>query len=82
MITIRDLYLYEAFKVDGEEEDPYYPEWICKECALKNSGREFKNHISTNHTGECGWCHKETSVSQPRDWKYPYYSGEEAGVTQ
>lgn len=47
-----------------------YPSWICKECAYK-LGYPQMSMLSTYHIGSCGWCKKQTAVTQPRDYGYP-----------
>lgn len=50
-----------------------YPGVICRTCALSNHGRWPEGHVATFYPGKCGWCGKETTVTEPRDWRYPDY---------
>ncbi len=52
-----------------------YPQWICKDCAINNSGIWPEGHHGSFHGGVCGWCEEEKGVTQPRDWGYPIYLG-------
>jgi len=56
------------------EED--YPVWCCIDCGREAFIRTYKKPmreggVATFHEGECGSCHKVTSVTEPRDYGYP-----------
>lgn len=44
----------------------YYPTWICHECGAQ-AGNRIPG-ISTWHTGTCGICMCDKSVTEPRDF--------------
>ena len=73
MISLRDVLLYKAINGDKEPLHSDYPSLVCTECALKNGGRFPRDHIATFHIGDCGWCKKKCSVSQPRDYRFPKF---------
>ena len=79
MVSLRDVLLYEAIYGDKELPKRDYPEWICTECAITNGGRFPRDHIATFHVGECGWCKKKASVSQPRDYRFPNHNKQKEG---
>mgnify|MGYP003341293787 CR=1 FL=1 len=45
------------------------PAWVCHECGDKHRAGEWFT-ISTWHIGECGVCHTEQAVTEPRDCGY------------
>ncbi len=54
-----------------------YPAWICWNCGNK-IGRMAERHAATFHDGDpndasdkCGWCGSKSSLTEPRDFKYP-----------
>lgn len=49
-----------------------YPDAICHDCGTKH-GRLRLPDVSTRSMGTCGWCGRETVVTQPRDYGYPAY---------
>lgn len=51
----------------------HYPAWICTDCAVKNKGKFPKGHIATWHIEECGWCHENKAVTEPKDYGFPRY---------
>lgn len=51
-----------------------YPAWICTECA-NGLGCPNRKTISSFHNGNCGWCLKETKVTEARDFGYPPFKG-------
>ena len=46
-----------------------YPAWICIDCGVKY-GR-YRSDCATFHEGECGWCKKQATVTEPRDYGFP-----------
>lgn len=50
-----------------------YPQWTCKECALKHGGRYPDGHISCWHLDTCPVCGIHKEVTQPRDYCYPKF---------
>jgi len=56
-----------------------YPFWICADCAY-SLGCPNRKTISCYHLGECGWCKKETAVTQPRDYGYPPFSNNKCDI--
>ena len=64
---------YQAIYGDKEPPKSDYPAWVCTECALKNGGRFPRDHMATFHMGECGWCKKRASVTEPRDYRWPKF---------
>ena len=50
---------------DGADHD-YYPAWVCSPCAAKYTTRCAG--AATWHTGTCGICGIEASVTEPRDF--------------
>jgi hypothetical protein len=45
-----------------------YPVWICRECGRKHGHGWPEGHVATFHTGTCGVCGREASVTEPRDY--------------
>ena len=43
-----------------------HPAWVCNDCGQDHYG--VPNAISTWHTGKCGICGEERSVTEPRDF--------------
>ncbi len=50
-----------------------YPTWICVECAVSNGGKWPLGHVAICHSGICGWCDKNRSVTQAKEYGYPHY---------
>lgn len=48
-----------------------YPDWICDSCGDKYG--KYSAGCSTFHTGICGVCGEEASVTEPRDYGYPVF---------
>jgi hypothetical protein len=44
--------------------------WICPQCAYDAGARPFPGHLATFHTDECGSCHEQRSVTEPRDFDW------------
>lgn len=66
--VLQDLdgyYTIESIKWDE------YPAWICRDCAESHGGSWPAGHVATFHSGVCGWCSQQASVTEPRDWRYP-----------
>jgi hypothetical protein len=53
----------------------YYPSEICIECGNKH-GRSRNVYAIGMWAGKCGWCGKEGTVTAPRDFRYPEFTGE------
>lgn len=54
--------------------DRYYPSEICFECGYKH-GRASGVHAISVWDGKCGWCGHEGTVTAPRDFRYPEFTG-------
>lgn len=76
----------EACKIchDGDQEalakkfkKKPYPDWVCEDCAKKAGGRLPKVNATTWHNDICGVCEEEKVVTEPRDYRYPYFKGHE-----
>ena len=61
--------------VDTYSTKDKYPAWICSACGNKYG--KARDTIATFHFGECGWCNKKASVTEPRDYGYPKYKPKE-----
>lgn len=48
-----------------------YPQTICAECGEKYG--KYKGGVSSVYPGVCGWCKKETRVTESRDYGYPEF---------
>jgi hypothetical protein len=51
----------------GNDSPDYYPDWICSSCGARY-GRRMLNRVACWHTGTCGICGVEASVTEPRDF--------------
>lgn len=58
-----------------------YPKTICRECALKNKGTIYQDHISCFHHGKCGWCQQMKTVTEPRDYGYPIFNPKKSKIS-
>ena len=45
-------------------------DWICTQCAITHGAKPFPGHLSTYHTGKCGVCEEEQTVTEPRDFDW------------
>ena len=53
------------------------PDWVCDDCGQRwgrwyEDGEYFgpQPHYATYHTGKCGVCRQEKSVTEPRDYGF------------
>jgi hypothetical protein len=49
---------------------PPYPMWTCRECGDAYGRGMPKDHVATWHTGICGVCGQEKTVTEPRDFRH------------
>lgn len=47
-----------------------YPDTICNDCG-RIHGHWPEGHVASVYKGRCGWCGRETVVTQARDYGYP-----------
>ncbi len=77
-------YDVEAVIVLGDKAYPNfvtpYPAWVCTDCGTKY-GKSMST-ASTYHTGICGACGKEASVTEPRDYGYPDFPFQQRSSVQ
>lgn len=45
-----------------------YPAWACRECGNAYGRGMPEDHVATWHTGVCGVCGQEKTVTEPRDF--------------
>ena len=53
---------------------PYYPQFICSNCAHKAGGHWNIGRVATFHEGICEVCKINSNISSPRNWGYPKFS--------
>lgn len=51
------------------ENEVYY---ICRECANDNGGIWPKDHVATQHMGNCDGCKEEKALAHVSDWNWPH----------
>ena len=58
-----------------KKEKEEYPVWVCTPCAKKAGAKWPEGHCATFHNGRCCVCKGKAVVTEPRDWRYPKFSG-------
>jgi hypothetical protein len=59
----------------GDDDMQEYPRWICEACGMKH--QQGRRGVSSICLGICGWCDKETGVTEPRDYGFPKWEKRE-----
>lgn len=66
----RDLIMQQRNIAYEKKNVPPYPDWVCEPCGQEFGRGMPEGHVATWHIGKCGICHKQTEVTEPRDFRH------------